>query len=132
MGHSNNAPLTIKSGQKLDRSVVVAGKFAHRDKKTLQIVTANHECGGLTVETLDDPSYPDENDEIPGNISGEDGPFDVANSDYKFVVDWTTTGHTGVDVPLTARSPGPGRLAGNYENTEVYHAMAGALGVARR
>ncbi len=46
--------------------------------------------------------------------------------------DWTTTGHKGVDVPLTAEDPGSGRLAGNYENTGVYNGMAGALGVARR
>jgi alkaline phosphatase len=130
MSHSNNAPLTIKSGQKLDRSVTVAGRFAERDKKTLQIVTADHECGGLTVE---EPSSSDESGaEIPGNISGEDGPFDVANSDYQFFMDWTTTGHTGVDVPLTAKGPGFGRLTGNYENTEVYDAMASSLGLATR
>jgi alkaline phosphatase len=130
MSHSNNAPLTIKSGQKLDRSAAVAGRFVDRDKGTLQIVTADHECGGLTVE---EPSATDENgDEIPGNISGEDGAFDVANSDYAVVMDWTTTGHTGVDVPLTARGPGAGRLAGNYENTEVYDAMAASLGAAGR
>jgi len=130
MSHSNNAPLTIKSGQKLDRSVTVADRFVARDKNTLQIVTADHECGGLTVE---EPSSSDESGaEIPGNISGEDGPFDVANSDYQFFMDWTTTGHTGVDVPLTARGPSSGRLSGNYENTKVYHAMAEALGVAGR
>ena len=56
----------------------------------------------------------------------------MANSDYKFIMDWTTTGHTGVDVPLTADGPGSGRLSGNYENTEVYDAMASALGVAKR
>ena len=81
----------------------------------------------------DEPSAMDESgEEIPGNISGEDGPFDVANSDYQFYMDWTTTGHTGVDVPLTAEGPGSARLTGNYENTEVYHAMARALDVARR
>ena len=108
----------------------MAGNFADRDKKTLQIVTADHECGGLTVE---EPSSSDESgDEIAGNISGEDGPFEVANSDHRFFMDWTTTGHTGVDVPLTAKGPGSGRLTGNHENTEVYRAMAVALGVTRR
>jgi alkaline phosphatase len=130
MSHSNNAPLTIKSGQKLDRSVTVAGRFADKDMKTLQIVTADHECGGLTVEEF---SNSDESGgEIAGHISNEDGPFSVANSDYQSFMDWTTTGHTGVDVPLTAKGPGFGRLTGNYENTSVYHAMAGALGVTRR
>jgi alkaline phosphatase len=43
MSHSNNAPLVIESGQELDRSVTVAGRFADGDKKTLQIVTADHD-----------------------------------------------------------------------------------------
>ena len=40
--------------------------------------------------------------------------------------------HTGVDVSLTAKGPGSGWLTGNYENTEVYEAVAIALGVAKK
>jgi alkaline phosphatase len=126
MGHNNNGRLVIKSGKALDKTVSDARYFAAGRNDTLMMVTGDHECGGLTVE---EPSTTDENgDEIPGNISGEDGPFDVANSDYQFYMDWTTTGHTGVDVPLTAMGPGAEQLTGNYENTHIHGVMARTLG----
>jgi alkaline phosphatase len=46
-------------------------------------------------------------------------------------MDWTTTGHTAVDVPLTAQGPGATLLTGNHENTEVHNAIAEALRVER-
>lgn len=134
MAHANNADLTIESGQKLDESIALARDFAEANPDTLVITVGDHETGGLTVEQTDDPEYPDESGGNQGdenaNLSTEDGPFDVASSDYQFIVDWTTTGHTAVDVPLTATGPGAELLTGNYENTYVYEAMAGSLGVA--
>lgn len=130
MGHNNNGHLVLKSGKALDHSVSEARYFAAGRNDTLMMVTGDHECGGLTVEELDDPAYPDENgDEIPNNLSGEDGPFDVANSDYRFIMDWTTTNHTGVDVPVTALGPGASQLTGNYENTHIHSVIANSLGL---
>ncbi|MGI9050819.1 MAG: alkaline phosphatase, partial [Rubrobacteraceae bacterium] len=90
--------------------------------------------GGLTVEETNNPEYPDESGGHEGdknaNLSTEDGPFLVANSKYKFITDWTTTGHTGVDVPLTATGPGAKLLTGNYENTYIHDVMAQSLGVS--
>jgi alkaline phosphatase len=132
MSHNNNAPLTLKSGRALDQAVSTTRNYAERDEKTLLIVTADHECGGLAVEGVDDPAFPDESGGNEGsenaNLSVEDGPFRVADSDYRFVMDWTTTGHTGVDVPLTATGPKAKRLTGNYENTEVFDVMSKAYG----
>lgn len=133
MAHANNAGLTAKSGQALDRSVALARDFAEANPDTLVITVGDHETGGLAVEQTDDPEYPDESGGNQGdenaNLSTEDGPFDVANSNYRFIMDWTTTGHTAVDVPLTATGPGAESLTGNYENTHVYEVMAGSLGV---
>lgn len=133
MSHHNNAPLTIEAGQALDEAVGVARRLA--DEKTLLVVTADHECGGLVIERSDLPTLPDESGGNQGNdeadISVEDGPFDVVDADYEFVMDWTTTGHTAVDVPLTAQGPGATLLTGNHENTEVHDAIADALGVER-
>ena len=136
MSHQNNAPLTIESGQALDEAVALSERYTDNHKRTLLIATADHECGGLTIEDLDDPEFPDESGGNEGdpnaNLSIEDGPFPVANSDYEFIMDWTTTGHTAGDVPLTAKGPGARLLTGNYENTEIYDVMARTLGVARR
>jgi alkaline phosphatase len=80
MSHNNNAPQTIESGQALDEAVGVADGLAGR--RTLLVVTADHECGSLTTEGLDDPEFPDESggNEVDenANLSVEDGPFEVA------------------------------------------------------
>lgn len=126
MAHSNNAPLTIKGVQELDRTVGVALDFVTANPDTLLIVTADHETAGLTIEGLDNPEYPDESGD---GVSAEDGPFSVADSGYEFIMDWTTTGHTASPVPLTAAGPGSERLAGVYENTDVFVAMVEAMGL---
>lgn len=134
MGHANNSSLMVEAGRQMDRSVALLKDYAEQSGDTLLVTTADHEVGGLTAEATDDPEYPDESGGNEGdedaNISVEDGPFDVANTDYQFVMDWTTTGHTAVDVPLTATGPGAERLTGNYENTHVYDVMSQSLGVA--
>lgn len=131
MSHQNNASLTLKAVQELDKAVGVALEFANANPDTLLIVTADHECGGLTVEGLDNPEYPDESgtgtDDNAG-LSGEDGPFAVAGTGYSFKIDWTTTGHTATRVPLTAFGPGSEVLSGDYENTAVFVAMVEAMG----
>lgn len=94
--HQNNAKMTIKSGQELDKSVQVAKDFAKKNPDTLVLVLADHETGGFSIEAVD------ADDESGDGISKEDGPFAIANSKHNFVVDWTTSGHTAVDIPITA------------------------------
>ena len=134
MGHANNADLQVRSGQAMDEAVALALDYAEANPDTLLITVGDHECCGLVVERTDDPEFPDESGGNAGdknaNLSTEDGPFEVAGTDYQFVMDWTTTGHSGVDVPLTATGPGAELLTGNYENTHIYEVMAVSLGVS--
>ena len=44
-------------------------------------------------------------------------------------LDWTTGGHTGVDVNLYAFGPGSERFRGLHDNTEIAHLLAERLGV---
>jgi alkaline phosphatase len=104
MGHYNNARLAIKAVHELDRAVARA-RTEIDDAETLLIVTADHECGGLG---FDEP--------------GDDVELDVCCR-------WETTGHTPVSVPLNAAGPGSELLAGDYENTHVFAAMAAAMGL---
>jgi alkaline phosphatase len=124
MAHANNARLTMDGVLALDKAVAVGKQFAEQNRDTLVITTADHETGGMAIESLDDPKSPDESGD---GTSSEDGPFEVADSDYEFLVDWTTTGHTNVDVPLTAMGPGAERLTGVYENTYVHEVMLESL-----
>ncbi|WP_134687366.1 alkaline phosphatase [Brevibacillus migulae] len=121
MAHHNNAELTIKAGKELDKAVAVAKKFADKRSDTLVLVTADHETGGLSLETVSD------SDESGEGMSAEDGPFSIADSKEKFVVDWTTSGHTAVDVPLTAMGKNAELFKGEYENTYVFEAMLKAM-----
>jgi alkaline phosphatase len=128
MAHQSNAGLLIKAGRQLDEAVKVGQSFAESDPETLVIVTADHETGSLAIEDTNeiqsDPEYPNESGE---GRTAEDGPFRVANSDKKFLVDWTTTNHTAEDVPVTAMGPGGQNLVGVYENTHIHDAISSAL-----
>lgn len=121
--HENNAKMTIKSGQELDKAVKLAKDFAKKNPDTLVLVLADHETGGLAIEPIDDK------DESGDGISQEDGPFAIAKSKDKFVVDWTTSGHTAVDIPLTAIGKNAELFTGSYENTEVFSKLMQALGL---
>jgi alkaline phosphatase len=128
MAHQGNAELVIKAGQQLDEAVKVGQSFAQSDPDTLVIVAADHETGSLAIEDTNeiqsDPAYPNESG---AGQTKEDGPFRVADSDKRFLVDWTTTNHTAEDVPVTAMGPGSENLLGVYENTHIHHAMVEAL-----
>jgi alkaline phosphatase len=113
MGHYHNAPLAIRGVLELDRAVAVAVSFATLNPETLVIVTADHECGGLTVDNGGDPSL-------------------IASSPLASAIRWSADGHTAVGVPLTASGPGADRLAGQYENTHVFLAMMDAMGLDAR
>jgi len=121
--HQNNAKMTIKAGQELDKSVQVAKDFAKKNPNTLVLVLADHETGGFSIEEVN------ADDESGDGISKEDGPFAIANSKFNFIVDWTTSGHTAVDIPITAMGPNAELFTGIYENTEVFHKLMQALGI---
>lgn len=130
MAHQSNTPLTVEAGQALDDAVGVAKSYAESHPDTLVIVAADHETGGLAIEDTnkiqDDPDYPNETGE--GRTS-EDGPFQVANSEAQFVVDWTTANHSSEDVPVTAMGPGASLFTGVYENTHIHDAMLSSMGL---
>ncbi|MDL5041643.1 alkaline phosphatase [Heyndrickxia coagulans] len=125
MAHENNASQLIKAGRQLDHAVKVAKDYAKKHPDTLVLVLADHDCGGMTVESADN------SDESGDGISKEDGPFQVAGSSAQFVVDWTTSGHTAVDIPLTAIGSGASLFEGTYENTYIHDALLRAMGLKK-
>lgn len=131
MAHANNAARTLEAMASLDAAVEVALDFVAAHPDTLLVVTGDHETGGLAIENVDpeDESGPGGTlEDIEGGTdSGEDGPFDVAGSDLQFVVDWTTTGHTGEPTPVTAEGPGSEQLTGIYPNTHVHDVVREVL-----
>jgi alkaline phosphatase len=120
--HNNNGTRVLQTMASLDRTVALVRSYIAAHPDTLLIVVGDHECGGLTVEDVSDT------DESGTGVSAEDGPFAVRGGGAKdFVMDWTTTSHTGVDIPLTAAGPGANRLTGKVPNTYVHEVLEPAL-----
>jgi alkaline phosphatase len=123
MSHRNNAARTLQAGRALDDSVAVPRRYAATHPDTLVLVTADHESGGLSVEDAADTA--DEG----GDRSGEDGPFRIPGTSRAVAADWTTTRHTGADVPLTAGGPGAELFTGVYQDTAIHDRILEAAGL---
>ncbi len=105
-GHEHSPRLLFSSGQELNRIAEVLKRYQRDHPNTLVIITADHETGGLGIET----HYQ----------AGGAGVFPVANSAETFRLDWTTPGHTAVNVPVTSIGPRSRRLEGVRDNTRIF------------
>ncbi|MCF3963220.1 alkaline phosphatase [Streptomyces fuscigenes] len=126
--HANNATRVLQSMQQLERTVAVARAYTATHPDTLLVVTSDHETGGLAVE---EPDPNDESGTGAGDLSNEDGPFAIRGSDKQFYVDWTTGGHTSVDVPVFASGPLADRFTGKHPNTFVHDVLLQAVSSRR-
>mgnify|MGYP006277029315 FL=1 len=104
-GHSNNLEHLIEETLDFDRAVREVLRFAESNGRTLVIVTADHEAGGLGISR----------GSSMGDIKGE----------------FTTNGHTASMVPVLAYGPGAHLSSGVYENSDIYHKILQALGIGR-
>ena len=101
----------------------MAGQFVTQHPDTLVVVTGDHECGGLTIEGVD------AQDETGTGDSVEDCPFPIKGSDKQFVMDWTTSEHADVPVPVTAEGPEAEGFTGEHPNTYAHEVLVKALGL---
>ncbi len=91
-GHENNAEYIITETLDFDQAVGAALEFARLDGRTLVIVTADHETGGLTIPAGD-------------------------TNEGTITVKFSTTGHSAVMVPVFSFGPGADNFSGINENT---------------
>lgn len=94
-GHSNDIGQEIGEMLDFDRAIGVALKFAESNRRTLVVVTADHETGGLSL--------------IDGDIAYG-----------KVTARFATANHTGIMVPVFAYGPGADSFTGIYENTGLF------------
>jgi alkaline phosphatase len=104
LAHSNSTPGVVMETLDFDKAIGTALKFAAGNKETLIIVTADHETGGMTLNGGDYTS---------GKVTGK----------------FTSTGHTGVAVPVYAFGPGASEFTGFMENTDIAKKMMKLLGL---
>lgn len=94
-GHANSTPYIINEVLDMDIAVGKALEFAAKNRKTLVIVTADHETGGMAINN---------GDYTTGTVTAR----------------YTTTDHSGVMVPVFAFGPGAEEFLGIYNNTDIF------------
>ncbi|MCG8578697.1 MAG: alkaline phosphatase [Bacteroidales bacterium] len=94
-GHQNDASYVTGEVLDMDRALAEALKFAMEDRRTLVIVTADHETGGMTIN---------DGDVEKGYVKAG---FNVGD-------------HTAVMVPVFAFGAGAEEFIGVYDNTEIF------------
>jgi len=100
-GHGKDAEKLIDEMSDFDKTIGQILKFAKKNKETLVIVTADHECGGFAIN--------------PGSTRDE------------IVPAFTYNMHTADMVPVFAYGPKAELFHGIYENTDIYLKMRQAL-----
>lgn len=100
-GHDTDTEYIVNETLDFDRAVARAYEFAKKDGKTLLIVTADHETGGMSLVN------------VRNNIN-----------DFRYSID----NHTGIMVPVFAYGPGAEKFMGVYENTDIFHKMMKLFG----
>jgi len=90
--HASDIDYVTSETVDLDRAIGVAIDFANNNGKTLVVVTADHETGGLVL--------------IDGNIA-----------ERKVTASFATTDHSGTMVPIFSYGPGAERFSGIHDNT---------------
>ena len=101
-GHGNNIDVVVNEMIDFDQTIGKVLEFARNDKRTLIVITGDHETGGLTLTN--------------GNLS-------TGRVDGKF----STEGHTGVMVPVFAYGPGAEAFTGIYHNNTIFQKLKRAF-----
>ena len=102
--HANNLERAVWETIEFDNAVQKVLDWAAGRSDTLIIVTADHETGGLSVDTSN---------------GAEAGTYPA--------VTWSTGSHTGVNVPVYARGPNAEMISGVMDNTDFFDVATACL-----
>ncbi len=107
-GHGNNIEGVLAETRDFAKAVEVAMDYADAHPGTLVVVTGDHETGGLS---------------IPSNKTD----FTLPESGISY--GFSTTGHTGIMLPIYLYGTGADRINGIMENTELSQSLQRMIGV---
>lgn len=102
-GHANAADTLIDETLDFDKAIGVVLDFAKNDGHTLVVITADHETGGVTI------------------VGGD-------RATHMVKLNFSTTDHTAVMVPVYAFGPGAGKFSGIYDNTDIFYKILSSFG----
>ncbi|VAW50624.1 Alkaline phosphatase, partial [hydrothermal vent metagenome] len=109
-GHANEALNNMQDTLDFDAAVNIGINYQSKNSNTLLIVTADHGTGGMSASLTST------------GASDEDGPYNMPDN-TPFYINWSTKGHSAVDVPVNASGPSSELLTGTFENTFIFDVM---------
>ena len=108
-GHANDLNYLKREMQDFDEAVELALDYATQNPDTLVIATADHETGGLLIESSSPTNYT------------------APEVKFSFNTGIGYGSHTGVPVPVYAYGPGSENFTGTLDNTDIFYAMLEAV-----
>ena len=102
-GHANNADYVISELLEFDNVIGEALRFAKEDGETLVLVTADHETGGMAINS--------------------------GSTKDSLAISFSSGYHTATMIPVYAYGPGAELFSGMYENTAIYDKLLLAMGI---
>ena len=106
MGHANNAQAQQIEIQGFMGAIEVAVEYAKAHEGTLVVVTADHETGGLSIVSAD-------------------ANFNLSEQGVEYR--WTTSGHSGVMIPIYLYGAANESINGIVENTDIAKILKGLI-----
>ena len=103
-GHDNDIEYMLSEFEEFNNTIQLALDFAESDGNTLVVVTGDHETGGLVI--------------TGGNVAKNE-----------IETRFSTSGHSGIMVPVFSYGPGAEQFKGIYENTAIFHKMKNSLSI---
>ncbi|HKI88110.1 MAG TPA: alkaline phosphatase [Draconibacterium sp.] len=97
-GHAGSTVYVVEDMLDFDKTIGIALEFAAKDGKTLVVITADHETGGMAL--------------TGGNMDSG-----IVKADFPL------GDHTAVMVPVFAYGPGAEQFTGIMENTDIHKKM---------
>ena len=101
-GHANDADYVISELLEFDNVIGEALRFAKEDGETLVLVTADHETGGMAINS--------------------------GSTVDSLKISFSSGYHTADLIPVYAYGPGSELFGGFYENTAIYNKLRSVLG----
>lgn len=140
--HSNHAAGQIWDTIEFDKAVALGRKHAADTRRTLVLVTGDHDQSLHILGTVD-TSIPGATQNVRSNVpfvglNGEvEGFPDYVDANYdgypentnrvRVAVGYRTGSHTGSSLPITADGPGALLFTGYFDQTDIFFKMAKAL-----
>ena len=123
--HAENPCGQIGETVAFDRAIAVGLADAKRHPDTLVVVTADH---GHTSQIIEPQTAADHSPGAISTLITADAANMVVN--YATNLDGRSQSHTGTQVRIAAQGPQAANVVGVTDQTDLFHTMARALGLA--